>query len=379
MNDRFAAPRGENPVLRALYLLAIVFVVDGHTTLGDLFAMDGLFRYYSFHLMLFAFGSGYFFRLHGSAARDVLTRAKRLLLPLYGWNLVYGVGAALLRRFGGFTVGQPLSAYTLLLAPIVDGEQFVWNLGAWFIFPLFMVQVIYALVHRISRLWRGNPWVTFLVCLVPGCAAVQICHAGNPQALPVAVLRPLILLPGYALGALYRSRLEAIDNRLRTVPVLITVVALRALLCVRYENLAYLLSSCTYFVCDAFGVYAGAALAIAFYLRIARLLSPFMQKSRLAMAISRNTFAVMMHHYMGFFALNCVFLVLNMLGVGAADFSVRSFRTNAAYNYAPGNRPEWDALYLLAGLLVPLAIAWATDKLRTLLRSALARRTGAQK
>ena len=374
MNERCAAPRGENPVMRALYLLAIVFVVDGHTALGDLFTLDGLFRYYSFHLMLFAFGSGYFFRLHGTPARDVLTRARRLLLPLYAWNLVYGVGAALLRRFGGFTVGEPLSAYTLLLAPIVDGEHFGWNLGAWFIFPLFAVQVLYAAVHRLSRLWRGNPWVTFLVCLVPGCAAVQLCHAGNPQALPVAVLRPLILLPGYALGALYRSRLEAVDNRLPTVPLLLTVAVLRALPCVRYENLAYLLSSCTYFLCDAFGVYAGAALAIAFWLRIARLLAPLMRKSRLAMAISRNTFAVMMHHYMGFFALNCVFLALNMLGVGAADFSVRSFRTGVSYNYAPGGRPEWDVLYLLCGLLVPLAIAWIVEKLRALARRALARR-----
>ena len=374
MFDRSAAPREENFVLRALYLIAIVFVVDGHTALGDLFTMDGLFRYYSFHLMLFAFGSGYFFRLHGSAGRDVLTRAKRLLLPLYAWNLVYGVGAALLRRFGGFTLGEPLSAYTLLLAPIVDGEHFSWNLGAWFIFPLFAVQVLYAAVHRLSRLWRGNPWVTFALCLVPGCAAVQICHAGNPQALPVAVLRPLILLPGYALGALYRSRLEAIDNRLRTVPLLLAVVVLRALLCMRYENLAYLLSSCTYFACDAFGVYAGAALAIAFWLRIARLLAPFVQRSRLALAISRNTFAVMMHHYMGFFALNCVFLALNMLGVGAADFSVLSFRTNSSYNYAPGGRPEWDVLYLLAGLLLPLAVAWMAQKLRVLLRRAPARR-----
>ena len=47
--------------MRVFYLLAIVFVVDGHTTNGHLFEMNGLDRYYSFHLMMFAFGSGYFF------------------------------------------------------------------------------------------------------------------------------------------------------------------------------------------------------------------------------------------------------------------------------------------------------------------------------
>ena len=57
----------ENHTMRVFYLLAIVFVVDGHTTLGNLFDLNGLFRYYSFHLMMFAFGSGYFFKFYGGA------------------------------------------------------------------------------------------------------------------------------------------------------------------------------------------------------------------------------------------------------------------------------------------------------------------------
>ena len=138
MSDKAIPAREENLVFRALYLIAIIFVVDGHTTLDDMFSMGNLFRYYSFHLMLFAFGSGYFFRQRRGLAQDILTRARRLLVPLYVWNLSYGVGAAFLRRFGGFAIGQPLSAYTLLLAPLVDGEHFGWNLGAWFIFPLFL-------------------------------------------------------------------------------------------------------------------------------------------------------------------------------------------------------------------------------------------------
>lgn len=97
----------ENHTMRVFYLLAIVFVVDGHTTLGNLFDLNGLFRYYSFHLMMFAFGSGYFFKFYGGALSDFAHRAKKLLVPLYLWNVVYGVGAALLRRFGGFELGEP--------------------------------------------------------------------------------------------------------------------------------------------------------------------------------------------------------------------------------------------------------------------------------
>ena len=367
MTGNKSQPREENLVFRALYLIAIIFIVDGHTTLGDMFTMDGLFRYYSFHLMIFSFGAGYFFRLHGGIVQDILSRAKRLLVPLYIWNVIYGVGAACLRRFGGFEIGEPLSAYTLLLAPIVNGEHFAWNLGSWFVFPLFLSQVIYSLLRRAAKLWKDHEVITFILCLIPGCAAVQLCYGGMQDTLPLFLLRTLILLPGYAGGQLYKRCLERLDT-MKTVPYLLAIVILRALLCVRYENLAYLLSNCSYFVCDAFGVYFGGALAIAFYLRIARLLAPMMQKSRLALYASRHTFDIMMHHFMGFFALNSVFLVMNALGVGAADFSVKSMRTQVDYNYAPYGRSEWNILYLMAGMLLPLAVAWVTDRIKACIK-----------
>ena len=361
MTTAIPPARKENYTFRALYLIAILLVVDGHTVLADMFDMGGLFRYYSFHLMLFAFGAGYFFRMHGGIVQDIAARAKRLLIPLYIWNLIYGVGAMLLRRIGGFEIGAELTPYTLLLAPIVDGEHFVWNLGSWFVFPLFLTQVIYGLVRRAAKWWKDNEIITFAICLILGSAAAQLCCAGRQDTLPLFAMRTLILLPGYAGGQLYRRKLEKHD-RAKTLPYLTVIVILRALLCVRYENLAYILSSCEYFVCDAFGVYFGGALAIAFYLRIARLLAPLVQKSRLALYASRHTFDIMMHHFMGFFALNSVFLMINALGVGAADFSVKTMRTKAEYNYAPGGRMEWNILYLIAGMLLPLAIAWIIDQ-----------------
>lgn len=369
--------REENMTMRALYMLAAVFVVDGHTMFADMFDMQGLFRYYSFHLMLFAFGSGYLFCDEdvGRPLSMIARKVRRLLVPLYLWNAVYGVGAAFLRRFGGFEIGEPLTVYNLLIAPLTNGEQFVWNLGSWFVFPLFLTQAIYVLVRRAARAWGDREPVTFLLCLIPGAAAVQLCAAGRQDALPLFLMRTLILLPGYAGGVLYRRRLERHDT-LPTVPYLTALAVARALLCTRYENLAYLLSNCTYFVCDAAGVYLGGAIAIAFWLRIARLLAPHMKKSRLALAVSRHTFDVMMHHYMGFFALNCVFLALNALGVGAADFSVKALRTQQGYLYAPAGRAEWNVLYLIAGLTVPLAISWAVRRGRAALCALAARMRG---
>ena len=357
--------RAENFMIRALYLLAIVFVVDGHTPFRDMFDWGGLFGYYSFHLMLFAFGSGYLLA-EGEEAHPlafIARKARRLLIPLLAWNVIYGVGAALLRRFGGFELGEPLSAYTLLLAPFTDGEHFVYNLGSWFVFPLFLVQALYILVRRLVRaLPRLRETAALALCLIPGVLAVELCYAGRQAEAPLFLLRTLILLPGYAFGALYRRRLERLDT-LPTVPYLTALAAVRALFFLRYENLSYLLSDCTYYPCGAFGVYVGGAVAIAFYVRVARLLAPAVERSRTLLTVSRHTFDIMMHHYMGFFAVDCVFLLVNWLGVGAADFSVRAFRTQKPYLYAPGGHWQINALYVLAGLALPLAVRWVQDRL----------------
>ena len=114
-------------------------------------------------------------------------------------------------------------------------------------------------------------------------------------------------------------------------------------------------------------------MAIAFYVRVARLLAPAVERSRALLTVSRHTFDIMMHHYMGFFALDCVFLLVNWLGVGAADFSVRSFRTQMPYLYAPGGHWQINALYVLAGLALPLAVRRVQDGLGALIRRARTR------
>ena len=81
------------------------------------------------------------------------------------------------------------------------------------------------------------------------------------------------------------------------------------------------------------------------------------------MRISRSTYDIMMRHYMGFIAVDFVFLIANALGVGAADFSVFAFRRQSNYMYAPGGRIEMNLFYVLAGLLLPLAVGATVRRL----------------
>ena len=105
--------------------LAIIMVVAGH--LGyNILTVGDLFPYYSFHVPLFMFISGYFYKETEETHPFgyVVKKARRLLMPYLIWNLVYGL-AAWLMRWNGFAMGEEISLRTLFLAPFMHGYQFI--------------------------------------------------------------------------------------------------------------------------------------------------------------------------------------------------------------------------------------------------------------
>ena len=86
------------PSFRILSALAIIFVVAGHADFG-VFDVAGMFPYYSFHVGVFVFISGYFYREENELQMIayIKRKAMHLLLPYYLWNLFYGVLTTVLR------------------------------------------------------------------------------------------------------------------------------------------------------------------------------------------------------------------------------------------------------------------------------------------
>nr|MDE7049100.1 acyltransferase family protein [Lachnospiraceae bacterium] len=119
--------------LRILSAIGIILVVAGH--LGyNLFDIGGLFPYYSFHVFIFLFVSGYFYRREAEEriGRYLIGKCVTLLLPYFVWNLFYGILSNLLHG-AGFSIGETLSLRGLFLSPFLDGHQFMYNFPAWFV------------------------------------------------------------------------------------------------------------------------------------------------------------------------------------------------------------------------------------------------------
>ncbi len=95
----------ENREMRVLSAIGIILVVAGH--LGyNLFDIGELFPYYSFHVFIFLFVSGYFYKEESedNIGGYLLHKGRTLLLPYFAWNLFYGLLTNFLHGHG-FSIG----------------------------------------------------------------------------------------------------------------------------------------------------------------------------------------------------------------------------------------------------------------------------------
>ncbi len=108
-----------NMTFSILSAMAIVLIIAGHLDFG-VFTVGDLFPYYSFHVMIFIFISGYFYKPEDET--HILSYVKRkfvrLLIPYFIWNVFYGLLTMMLHQFG-FAIGENISLYNLFIAPFV--------------------------------------------------------------------------------------------------------------------------------------------------------------------------------------------------------------------------------------------------------------------
>ncbi len=229
----------ENKEFRILSAIGIILVVAGH--LGyDVFDIGGLFPYYSFHVFIFLFVSGYFYK---EEAEDRIVsyiwgKFVSLMVPYFLWNLFYGVVAALLHQVG-FSIGESLSFKTLLLSPFIDGHQFMYHFPAWFVPVLFLLEVINVLMRKVFSLLRLNhEWLIFGLCLLAGILTVYFAIGGHVWGWYKIPGRLLFLFPGFQMGRIYREKLEWHD-RMEDGPYLLLVMGIQMLITIFCGGLAF--------------------------------------------------------------------------------------------------------------------------------------------
>lgn len=378
-----------NVTFGILSALAIIMIVAGHVGY-DILTVGGLFPYYSFHVPLFLFISGYFYREEeeGRPLLYLKKKVKRLLVPYLVWNVVYGVIAWVLRSFLGFEMGEGISLKTLFLDPFLHGYQFIYNYAAWFVPVLFLIEVMNLCMRIVLKKLRlHSEWLILFGALAVGMAVVQFAIEGRVWGLYKTPGRILLLYPCFQMGQFYKKKLESRDT-LGNGAYFVVVLTIQLLLHLCCNGLAYSSVWCTGFANGPVIPYVTAVSGIAFWLRVAKILASLVgerrsdetaarfeeeRRSGLAAAqnpaggfllyLGRNTYAVMMHHVMAFMLVKMV-----LAGIAAhtgylADFDFAKFYGDIDYYYIVKGAEAFHMVYLAAGVLLPLLLQRALDVL----------------
>lgn len=346
-----------NAAFGILSALAIIMVVAGHLGYGIL-SVGELFPYYSFHVPLFMFISGYFYREEEQERpfHYIKKKACRLLVPYFIWNLIYGLIAWGLRACAGFVFGEPISVKSLFLDPFLHGYQYIYNFAAWFVPVLFIIEMM-NLVMRIvlKRIRLNKEWLILAGTLAVGMAVVWLAISGHVWGWYKMPGRILFLYPCFQMGQFYRRKLEPYD-KLGNLPYFAIVIGIQVLLNLCCNGLAYSSVWCTAFANGPVIPYVTVVSGIAFWLRVSKVLAPVCGQNSSAAYLGRNTYPVMMHHIM-------VFMLIKMAlaGIAAgtgylADFDFERFYTDIDYCYLVKGAETFKMVYLAAGIVLPLLL-----------------------
>lgn len=366
----------ENLSMRYLSAFAIVFVILGHisgTHYGFL-TFQGLFEFYSFHMPLFLFISGYFYNASEEQhpGRFLLKKVKSVLLPFYACTLFFLLLGTLLHALD-LPIGHTFSFYEWIVTPWITLEPLTLAVATWYLTAFFICIIVHLFVHKAASYLIRKPLArelaVLLFYLAVGMAAAILNRTLQPDEAALVYLRSAVMLFFIQLGSLYKQHLEAHD-RLGHAAFLGLIFGLRLLFYFLFKALDLPLTYRLYGLLDfdAAGVpfYIAGILGIAFWLRIAKIVAEYPKPVRPLVQIGRNTKYIMMFHLLGFFLLNLILYGIDALTKGNL-LDAEAFSTQIYYT-ATDEMPPMILLYLAAGLSVSLFAAFLIRRIKALFR-----------
>ena len=363
---------------KLLYALGMIFIVAGHCDNGGVSIMYDWFPVYAFHLGLFAFCSGYFYkdRNEEHPLKYIARKFLSLILPVYLWNFFYALVTNIMGRFG-FAMGGKgeITLYKLFVAPITSGHQYSFNVGGWFVIPLFMIMVFTVLVRKpfpkVKGLKKELPM--FAIYCSAGVLGVTLAINGYNTGWWLVLTRMLFFMPFYAFGTLYKRVLERYD-RLPSPVYFAVVLVLQFALIVYIGRLPrYTPSWCDNFIDGPVIPFIAGFLGIAFWLRVSRLLEPALGRSKWVNLIADNTYSIMIHQIFSFMLVKFVFAAIAALTPFFGDFDWDGFKTGTYYLYLPFGKPQSRIIYLAAGIIIPVLAGQGIKAIKKRLRGRIAK------
>lgn len=295
-----------NYEFKVLSAIGIFLVTCGHFG-SPLLSFGELYSYDTFHIPLFIFISGYFYKEYNHKnIKNVLAYAKKktlhLFVPYVLWNLAYGVFAFVFQTYINpeFKICKD-SAFELkniILQPFKLSSGFIYNVASWFLMALFIIEILNVLIRFVfDKIKIGNcePLVLAFYFVI-AFFAVKLAVSGFESEWKILFTRTGYLIFYYELGCAYNRFIEKYDEKINDI-LYLTINILLSYLCIHFfSNIIPVCYNMTGFSSAPTAYYfLRAFLGIAFWLRIAKILSVRIGKNKLLLFTADHTFSLMMH------------------------------------------------------------------------------------
>ena len=351
-----------NQEFRVLQTIAILTVVIGHRKDSALSFLAEWFPIYSYHMPLFMFISGYFYRA-GSEEKIgsfIVRKIKTLIIPYFLWRAFYFIVVFFLG--GNFEV--PFRLYMFFYEPWVFDNSIQPIIPAWFVLSLFCVQVVFCLLRKLFLFCKlKNEIIFLLIFFLLGLLSVYYANllkgSNSDYSLISTLIRAFFFLPVYQFGFLYKMKFEG-KKTLPSLAYFAILFALQFVLLKMFGALTFDVYRCS-FSNFIFLPYLSSLTGILFWLRISKILARALKGNRIVRYIGQNTWTVMMHHIFSFFLVNSVIFILSK-PLYLTGFDTNAFLSNMWYTYSPG-LSQFSIVYVVAGVALPLLAKYGVERL----------------
>lgn len=354
-----------NKKMMILSCIGIVLVVLSHTG-NQIKLVSDIFPNYSFHMALFIFISGYFYNskyeknLFGKNGY-ILKKIKKLVVPYFIWNLIYGILVMLFRKANIVPWGETINIKSLFIEPWITGHQFILNIPSWFLLSLFLVNIIYILIRKIInkiRLW--NDYIAIIIFFMISMISIYL-SKNNIGRMYIPLIRTGFFMFFYHLGYIYKTKIEEKIKINSTIYFLLLIII--QLIVLKLDNkityvACFMEFNCKFIITPIIVSCTG----ILFWTKISEILVPALGDSRIINHISNNTYDIMLHHLFWIFILNvCIFKVSNIINL--SGFNIDIFKNTIYYHYTAGIS-QAQIIYTIIAITMPLISRYIYEKIK---------------
>lgn len=340
-----------NKQLDIMLAIGIVFVLMGHSHQPSFL----FYPAYAFHMGLFFFISGFFFKPRNDLvgkAELIAKKIKTQLVPYALLLILFGVLTQILRHFG-LNLGTEMNMDSLFYGTFARADQFHLYLSAWFLLTLFLVNVFAILVYRQEHQFN---WGVQILAFI-GLYFLLEMGRKDYGDWHLQLIRSGYGLFFFGLGYLFKVYEEYLRTLLLKPVVIVGLFLVVNLLNVNFGNISYSI------LLGNIGnewllvpIFSTICIILLIYI-VAHFFSQITQDDSWVLVIGRSTFTIMVWHFVAFLLLNIIFFALGW--VKLEQLSDVYFRYQVEKTWA---------LYLLFGLTFPILLSKAFLKLKQAIR-----------